>query len=55
MHAMINIHTGLAKPQYEVLFPTLYAKLAAIMIDWGVADMEKLGDLAVVRSNKSEI
>ena len=45
---------GLGKSHYKSLFPTSYAKVAALLVDWGIADMEKLANVRRMRARKAE-
>jgi len=45
---------GLDQPNYTSLFPTSFSKVAALLVDWSIADMEKLANIRRMRATKTD-
>lgn len=41
---------GCTQPNYHVIFPTPFSKVLALLTVWGVADLEKLEEIRIMRS-----
>lgn len=41
---------GLQQQNYHVIFPTPFSKVLAILTVWGVADLRKLEEVRIIRT-----
>ncbi len=44
---------GMDQPNYQVIFPTPFSKILAILTVWGVADLKKLEEVHIIRTEEA--
>jgi hypothetical protein len=44
---------GLKQPNYHIIFPTPFSKVLAVLTVWGVADLQKLEEVRVIRTDET--
>jgi hypothetical protein len=44
---------GLQQPNYHIIFPTPFSKALAVLTVWGIADLRKLEEVRVIRTDEA--
>lgn len=44
---------GMKQPNYHIIFPTPFSKVLAILTVWGVADLKKLEEVRIIRTEEA--